>query len=156
MEWPHMTFPRNKKFKSVPLARKVMAAVFYENVDILVNLLPRREQWTLTTEMKHYKVWILTFHKFVSNGKNQCCYSMKMPDHTGLNTIEAIATCGCTVLLHPPYSPYLAPSHCHPFGSLKGGLRVHHYMITRHCSTPCARCCTKRTQLVMCVTICSC
>jgi hypothetical protein len=39
MEWNYMTFPRKKKFKSVPLARKV----FYENVDILVNFLPRRE-----------------------------------------------------------------------------------------------------------------
>ena len=140
----------------MPLARKVMAAVFYENVDILVNLLPRREQWTLTTEMKHYKVWILTFHKFVSKGKSQCCYSMKMPGHTVLNTIETIATCGCTVLLHPPNSPYLAPLYCHLFGPLKESLRGHHYMKTRHFSAPCARRCTRRTQLVMGVTICSC
>jgi len=34
-----------------------MAAVFYENVDILMNLLPRRElSLAFTTEMKHYKV----------------------------------------------------------------------------------------------------
>jgi len=44
---------------------------------------------------------------------------MKVTGHTGLNTIEAIATCGCTVLLYPPYSPYLAPLHCHLFGPLK-------------------------------------
>jgi hypothetical protein len=43
--------------------------------------------------------------------------------HTSLNTREAIATMGRTVLPHPPYSPDLAPPDFHLFGPLKDALQ---------------------------------
>jgi histone-lysine N-methyltransferase SETMAR len=42
--------------------------------------------------------------------------------HTTLRTQEAIAKFGWTVFPHPPYSPDLAPSDFHLFGSLKDAL----------------------------------
>lgn len=39
--------------------------------------------------------------------------------HTSVKTQEAINIFVWTVLLHPPYSPNLAPSDFHPFGALK-------------------------------------
>jgi hypothetical protein len=39
-----------------------------------------------------------------------------------LKTREAITILGCTVLPHPPYSPDLAPSDFHLFGSLKDAI----------------------------------
>ena len=51
--------------------------------------------------------------------------------------------------MYPAYSPYLVPLHCHLLGSLKESLGGHHYMKTKHCSTPYTRCCTRRKQLVL-------
>ena len=43
--------------------------------------------------------------------------------HTGLPTGEETGTVGWTLLLHPPYSPDLAPSDPQLFGPLKDALR---------------------------------
>jgi histone-lysine N-methyltransferase SETMAR len=43
--------------------------------------------------------------------------------HTGLPTGQDTATMGWTLLLHPPYSPDLAPSDPHLFRPLKDTLR---------------------------------
>jgi histone-lysine N-methyltransferase SETMAR len=43
--------------------------------------------------------------------------------HTSLTSREHDTKMGWTVLLHPPYSPDLAPSDFHLFGSLKDALR---------------------------------
>jgi histone-lysine N-methyltransferase SETMAR len=43
--------------------------------------------------------------------------------HTSLQTQEAIAKFGWTVLPHPPYSHDLGPSDFHLFGPLKATLR---------------------------------
>jgi histone-lysine N-methyltransferase SETMAR len=42
--------------------------------------------------------------------------------HTSVKTQEAIMKFVWTVLLHPPYSPNLAPADFHPFGALKDAL----------------------------------
>jgi histone-lysine N-methyltransferase SETMAR len=47
--------------------------------------------------------------------------------HTSLSTREHITKMGWTVLHHPPYSPDLAPSDFHLFGSLKDALRGTHF-----------------------------
>ena len=47
--------------------------------------------------------------------------------HTNIRTREPIASFGWTTLLHPPYSPGLAPSGYHFFGRIKEGLRGKHY-----------------------------
>ena len=46
---------------------------------------------------------------------------------TSFQTVEHTATLGWTVLLHPPYSPDLAPSDFHLFGSMKDGPRGQHF-----------------------------
>jgi hypothetical protein len=47
--------------------------------------------------------------------------------HTSLRTREHITKLGWTVLPHSPYSPGLAPSDFHLFGSLKVALRGTHF-----------------------------
>ncbi|PNF28779.1 hypothetical protein B7P43_G06451 [Cryptotermes secundus] len=47
--------------------------------------------------------------------------------HTSLATTAHIAKFDWTVLLHPPYCPYLAPSNFHFFGPKKDGLRGQHF-----------------------------
>jgi hypothetical protein len=47
--------------------------------------------------------------------------------HTSLKTVEHIVNLGWTVLLHPPYSPDLAPSDFRLFGPMKDGLRGQHF-----------------------------
>jgi hypothetical protein len=42
MEWHHTTSPRKKKLKAVPLASKIMAAVFWDSEGvIIIDVLPR-------------------------------------------------------------------------------------------------------------------
>jgi hypothetical protein len=47
--------------------------------------------------------------------------------HTSVRTREHITKMGWTVLPHPSYSPDLAPSDFHLFGSLKDALRGTHF-----------------------------
>jgi len=60
--------------------------------------------------------------------------------HTGLPTGEETATVGWTLLLHPPYSPDLAPSDPHLFGSLKDAHRGRRFaddgLKKRECRVP--------------------
>jgi len=149
MEWRHMTFPRNKNSRVCHWQENSWLQYFMRTLIFSWTSCLGKINETLQSLNPHFLQVCLT-------GKNQCYYFMKMPGHTYLNTTETIATCGCTVLLNPSYSPYLAPLHCHLFGPLKERLWGHHYMKTRHCNTPWARCCTRRTQLVMGVNICSC
>jgi histone-lysine N-methyltransferase SETMAR len=43
--------------------------------------------------------------------------------HAAADTIENIQKLNSELLPHPPYSPDLAPSDCHLFGSLKRALQ---------------------------------
>jgi histone-lysine N-methyltransferase SETMAR len=47
--------------------------------------------------------------------------------HTSLKTMGHAAEFCWTVLLHPPYSPNLAPSDFHLFGPMKDGLRAQYF-----------------------------
>ena len=47
--------------------------------------------------------------------------------HTSIRARETIASLWWTTLLHPPYSPELAPSDYYLFGPTKEGLRGKHY-----------------------------
>ena len=47
--------------------------------------------------------------------------------HTNLKTREVISSFGWTTILHPPYSPDLAPSDFHLFGPFKESLRGRHF-----------------------------
>jgi histone-lysine N-methyltransferase SETMAR len=62
----------------------------------------------------------------VRPGKNPAEMLLQHDDarpHTSLRAREHITKMGWTVLPHPPYSPDLAPSDFHLFGSLKNALR---------------------------------
>ena len=51
----------------------------------------------------------------------------KARPHTSLKTREVISAFGWTKILHPPYSPDLAPSDFHLFEPLKESLRGRHF-----------------------------
>jgi transposase len=116
MEWHHPQSPRKKKFWDC------------DGV-ILVDVMPRGV--TINSES-----YINTPNKLkkrfrrVRYGKNSAEMLLQYDNarpHTNLRTREYITKMGWTVLPHPPYSPDLAPSDLHLFGSLKDALRGTHF-----------------------------
>ena len=55
--------------------------------------------------------------------------------HTSLKTREVISSFTWTTILHPPYSPDLAPSDFHLFGPLKESLRGRHFSSDKEVKT---------------------
>jgi histone-lysine N-methyltransferase SETMAR len=74
--------------------------------------------------------WLKKRFRRVRPGNNPAEMLLKLDNahpHTSLRTREHITKMGWTVLPHPPYSPNLAPSDFHLFGSLKDALRGTHF-----------------------------
>jgi histone-lysine N-methyltransferase SETMAR len=130
MEWHHPQSPRKKKFKTAPSAGKVMVTVFWDcDGVILVAVMPRGA--TINSE-----AYINTLNKLkkrfqrVRPSKDAAEMLLQHDNsrpHTSLRTWEHITKMGWTVLPHLPYSPDLAPSDFHLFGSLKDALRGTHF-----------------------------
>jgi histone-lysine N-methyltransferase SETMAR len=96
---------------------------------ILVDVMPRGA--TINSQ-----VYINTPNKLkkrfrrVRPGKNRAEMLLQHDNarpHTSLRTWEHITKMGWPVLPYPPYSPDLAPSDLHLFGSLKDVLRGTHF-----------------------------
>jgi histone-lysine N-methyltransferase SETMAR len=124
MEWLHKNSPTKKKFKTAHLAGKVMCTVFWDRKGvILVGFLEQG----LTINAAHY---VETLRKLKSRialvwpekKEHVLLQHNNARPHTALLTRECTAKFGWTVLPHPPYSPDLALSDFHLFGSMKGGL----------------------------------
>jgi histone-lysine N-methyltransferase SETMAR len=125
MEWRHPIYPRRKKFKVTPSAAKVMATVFYAEGVILVQIMPRGQ----TINSNLYIQTLKNLQKYlrrVRPHKNVAEILLQHDNerpHTSLKTQEAVTELGWTVLPHPLYSPDLAPSDLHLFGTLKDAIR---------------------------------
>ena len=75
------------------------------------------------------RVWTYIDSVKVLNLANQLCPLAWQcsTTHTRIRTRETITSFGWITLPHPLYSPDLAPSDYHLFGSMKEGLRGKHY-----------------------------
>ena len=141
MEWHHTTSTKKNKFKNAPLAGRIMATAFYNEIGvILVNFLPRE-----TMVISHYSTATL-------RSLNACFYlvspTWRMSEVLFLHDTQVCAPltssknlyrqCCCT---HPIV--LTTQSHFHLFSLLKDELWGHHYQ-TRHWKMPCASSWRKR------------
>ena len=129
MEWRHVNFPLEKKFKTLPSAGKVMCTVFwYRKGVILLDFLEPGQ----TINSDHYITTLTKLKARISRVRPERKTTFLLQHdntrlHTSLKTVEHVANLGWTVLPHPPYSPDLATSDFHLFGPMKDGLRGQHF-----------------------------
>ena len=113
MEWHHPQSPRKRKFKTTPSAGKIMITVFWDTDGvILVEVKARGETINSDAYIKTPQK-LKKCHRRVRpsrNPGNMLIQHDNVRSYTSLQTQEAIAKFGWTVLPHPPYSPDLAPS----------------------------------------------
>jgi histone-lysine N-methyltransferase SETMAR len=122
-QWNDITIHRytRKKFMVQTSAGTVMVSVFWDSERILergattnserdVQTLKKLKQRTgMVRSNRKIDQVLLLLHD-------------NTRPHTSPRTREAITTIGWTVLLHPPYSPDLAPSEYQIFGPMKDAL----------------------------------
>ncbi|PNF20339.1 hypothetical protein B7P43_G13210 [Cryptotermes secundus] len=117
MEWHHLHSPSEKKAKTVPSAVKVMGTVFWDAEGfILAEFLEPRQ----TINAARYVQMLYKLRSALRDkrpGRNIIILHDNDRLHAARLTLEAIAKMGWKALPHPSYSPGLAPSAYHLFGS---------------------------------------
>lgn len=126
MQWKHVTSPSPRKFRVQRSAGKVMATVFWDVKGVLLlDFLERNH--TITGQ--HYSDQLEEqLHPSIRSkrrgllSKGVLLQHDNARAHTANVTSSTITKLGWEVLVHPPYSPDLAPSDYHLFGPLKDHL----------------------------------
>ena len=125
MQWKHVTSPSPRKFRVQHSAGKVMATVFWDIKRVLLlDFLERNHAVT----GQHYSGLEDQLHPSIRSKRRGLLSKgvMLQHDNAGAHTANVtsskITKLGWEVLVHPPYSPDLAPSDYHLFGPLKGHL----------------------------------
>jgi histone-lysine N-methyltransferase SETMAR len=119
------------KAKVVPSLGKVMATVFWDASGIVhIDYLERG----VTINAEYYSNLLQNDVRSALRRKRPGKLSstpLLLHDnarpHTAKRTLEVVENLGWEILLHPPYSPDLAPSDFHLFPSLKKDLRGVHF-----------------------------
>ena len=130
MQWKHVTSPSPRKFRVQRSAGKVMATVFWDIKGVLLlDFLERNH----TVTGQHYSDQLEEqLHPSIRSKRRGLLSKGVMLQHdnarahTANVTSSTITKLGWEVLVHPPYSPDLAPSDYHLFGPLKdhlGGMK---------------------------------
>jgi hypothetical protein len=127
MQWKHPSSPASKKFKTQASAGKVMLTIFWDdNGPILVQF---QEKGQTVTSARHSDVLVNELKPAIRS-KSQGLLSKRVlllhenaQLHTAAHTVDTLRALKFEVLKHPPYSPDLAPSDFHLFGSLKEHFR---------------------------------
>lgn len=125
-EWRHSTSPRVSTPKVARSTKKILLTFFWdEKGPILEHYMPPGS--TVTSEsyvdvlQNHLKPAIRSKRRGLLSKGVLLLHDNARP-HTSSTTIDTIDNLGFEVLKHPPYSPDLAPSDYHIFGSLKDSL----------------------------------
>lgn len=130
MQWKHVASPSPRKFRLQRSAGKVMATVFWDIKGVLLlDFLERNH----TVTGQHYSDQLEEqLHPSIRSkrrgllSKGVLLQHDNARAHTANVTSSTITKLGWEVLVHPPYSPDLAPSDYHLFGPLKdhlGGMK---------------------------------
>ena len=105
MEWRHPTSPRSKKFKSQQSAGKVMVAVFWDNVGvILVDFMSKEaiiNSDVYIDTLKKLKARIQKVRPALEMSRVLLQHDKARP-HTSLKTREVISSFGWTTISHTP------------------------------------------------------
>ena len=123
MEWHHLDSPTKKKAKTVQFVGKVVGSVFWDAQGcLLVEFLEPGQ----TINAARYTQTLVKLRSALHDkrpGRKVILQHNNVHPHTARATVEKIRTFGWEILPHPPYSPDLAPSDYHVFGSVKEQLR---------------------------------
>ena len=115
--------------KMLPSPGKVMCTVFWDRKGvILLDFLEPGQ----TINCDYYIAMLTKLKAWISivRPEKKTTFLLQHDNarpHTSLKTVDHIVNLDWTVLPHPPYSPYLAPSDFHLFGPMKDGLHGQHF-----------------------------
>ena len=119
IEYHHKESPQLKKFKTQASAGKVMLNVFWNSELVVLADFLQKET---TINSQHYIETITALKRRIEQTgmRNETLLQHdNTRPHTSAATRDAIQRLDFSVLLHPPYSPDLAPSDFHLFPKLK-------------------------------------
>jgi len=122
-EYSHKESPQPKKFKTQASAGKVMLTGFWNSERVIIAGFLEIET---TTSSEHYIETLTALKRRIKRIgiRNETLLQHDhIRPHTTAATRDAIQCLDFSVLLHPPYSPDLAPSDFHLFQKLKEHLK---------------------------------
>jgi len=139
MGWLHSGSPRSKKFQEQKFPRKVLASIFWDQDDILhIEYFQRAKLSTRSITHLCWCNWRSFWRINAGRGKGTkgvLFFHYNDPANHAIVTQKKLAYLGSHCLDHPPYSPYLAPSHYHLFPGLKITIEKSSFFFRRaiHC-----------------------
>lgn len=130
MQWHTKGGPAPKKFKVVPSAGKVMATVFWDSEGIL--LIDYKSKGTTITGTYYADILHRLKEEIKSKRRGKLTKGVLLlhdnaPVHKAKIAVSAMTSCSFEEIVHPPYSPDLAPSDYFLFPNLKKELRGRHF-----------------------------
>jgi len=122
MGWQHSSSPYPRKFQVQKSAGKVLTSIFWDQDGILlIDYLPKGQ----TINVEYYSSLLVQLKDILKEKrrrkftKEDLFLHDNAPAHWALATQKKLVYQGFQCLVHPPYSPDLAPSYYHLFPGLK-------------------------------------
>jgi histone-lysine N-methyltransferase SETMAR len=113
-EWCHTSSPNRKKFRTQSSAGKVMLTLFWDKRKVILeHYMPRGDPVTSITYEDLLKNNLLPAVKSKERGRLSTGVLLQRDNaqsHTSSSTVATIQDYPFECLLHPPYTPDLAPS----------------------------------------------
>ena len=139
-EWCHSSSPKPKKFRTEPAAGKFMLTLFWdEKAIILEHYTPRGTTVTSASYsdlQNHLRPAIKSKRCGLLSSGVHLQRDNARP-HTAHTTVATITDLHFECLPHPPYSPDLAPSYFHMFGTLKKSWEERSSVLMKRYATRC-------------------
>ena len=126
-EYRHKMSPSLKKFKVFSSARKVLLTIFWDSEGVVHTEFLEQGNTVNSTKYVNTLEKLKARLRRVRSEKVSIIHHDNTPPHTSLETRTALDCLGLRTLLHPPYSPDLAPSDFFLFPKLKDCLKGNRY-----------------------------
>jgi histone-lysine N-methyltransferase SETMAR len=124
MEWKYPSFPVCKKFKQQPSCKKLMLMFLW---DMREPILVKFQAHGDTANSAKYSALLHRRKRPRLLSKGVLLLHDNARPHTATATVPTVQRLGFELLPHPPYSPDLASSDYHIFGSLNETMRSHKF-----------------------------
>jgi len=122
MQWKHPASPVHKKLKVTSSAGKVMLTLFWDCQGVLLTKFQQRDHTIMSAS---YCAILTKLHVAIHRKwpglltKGMLLLHDNAHPHSANQTTATLRSFKWEVFQHPPYSPDLAPSEFHLFGTLK-------------------------------------